>query len=212
MLANSQIRARAREVLGGKIFGDAWLAAVLIVFISTAMTSAASTIPFGSMIILGPVSVGVVGVWLRVTRTGEKAAVNQMFDGFKDFGGNLVLGLMISLFIALWTLLFIIPGIVKGLSYSMAFHIKCDHPEYTWKQCIEESKKITYGHKKQLFCLLLSFIGWILLGTLCLGIGVLWVSPYIAISTAIFYEQIKGDESVAECVAEAAASEETITL
>ena len=211
MVTNSQIRARAREILGGKIFGEKWLAAVLIVFIFTVITSAASTIPGGGIILLGPLSVGVVGAFLYIIRTGEKAKTEQMFTGFKDFGGNLVLGLMVTLFTVLWTLLFIIPGIVKGLSYSMAFYIKKDHPEYTWKQCIEESKQMTYGHKGQLFCLYLSFIGWEILGVLCLGVGLLWVTPYVYASTAEFYNQLKGPDPILD-EQSADADEETLAL
>lgn len=211
MMTNSQIRARAREVLGGKIFGEKWLCALLVCLVSGVITAIAGFIPIAAILIAGPISVGVAGVFLRAARTGEKMSVNDMFAGFKDFAGNLVLGLMVTLFTVLWTLLFIIPGIVKGLSYSMAFYIKNDHPEYTWKQCIEESKKMTYGHKGQLFGLYLSFIGWEILGFLCLGVGLLWVYPYISTSTAEFYNQLKGPDATLD-EQSADAGEETLAL
>lgn len=211
MVTNSQIRARAREILGGKIFGEKWLCALLVCLVSGVITAIAGFIPIAAILIAGPIGVGVAGVFLRAARTGEKMSVNDMFSGFKDFAGNLVLDLMVTLFTVLWTLLFIIPGIVKGLSYSMAFYIKNDHPEYTWKQCIEESKKMTYGHKGQLFCLGLSFIGWAILGLLCLGIGLLWVAPYMSASTAEFYNQLKGPEPTLD-EQPADAGEETLAL
>lgn len=207
MLTNSQIRARAREVLGGKIFGEKWLFALLICLVSSAITAVAGLIPIAAILVAGPLAVGISGVFLRATRTGEKMSVNDMFAGFKDFAGNLVLDLIITLFTVLWTLLFIIPGIIKGLSYSMAFYIKNDHPEYKWKQCIEESKQMTKGHKGQLFCLYLSFIGWVLLGLLCFGVGLLWVAPYISTSTAEFYNQLKGDDVFANTETETPAAE-----
>ena len=211
MLTNTQIKARARTTLGGKIFGERWMAGVLIIFIFTVITSAAGVIPFASLLISGPLSVGVAGAFLYVMRTGEKAKTEDMFAGFKDFGKNFVLGLLISLFTVLWSLLFIVPGIIKGLSYSMAYYIKNDHPEYDWKQCIEESKKMTYGHKGQLFCLYLSFIGWYFLGALCLGIGTLWVTPYVSASTAEFYIQLRGKDMF-EGSHTATLDEETLSL
>ena len=211
MVTNSQIRARARETLGGKIFGEKWLYALIVCLVSGLITTIAGIIPIAAILIAGPIGVGVAGIFLRATRTGEKMSVNDMFDGFKDFAGNLILGLMVTLFTLLWTLLFIIPGIVKGLSYSMAFYIKCDHPEYDWKQCIEESKKMTYGHKGQLFWLQLSFIGWEILGLLCFGVGLLWVTPYVYTSTAEFYNQLKGPEAPLD-EQSADAGEETLAL
>ena len=212
MMTNSQIRARAREALGGKIFGEQWLYAVVIALIVAAISGTCGFIPFAGILLLGPLSVGVAGVFMAIAKTGEKANINKAFDGFRgDFAGNLILGLMIDIFVVLWTLLFIIPGIVKALAYSMAYYIKCDHPEYTWKECINASKQMTKGHKGQLFCLYLSFIGWAFLGALCLGVGTLWVTAYMNTATAEFYNQLKGPEAtIDEQTAEAA--EETVAL
>ena len=85
----------------------------------------------------------------------------EIFEGFKaDFVGNFLLGFLQSLFIALWSMLFVIPGIVKQYSWSMAYYVKIDHPDYDWRACLDESKRITMGHKGELFLLDLSFIGW----------------------------------------------------
>ena len=75
----------------------------------------------------------------------------------------------------------------------MAYYIMVDHPEYTWKQCLDESQKMMKGHKGQLFCLDLSFIGWYIVGMLCLGLGVLWVYPYHHVARTEFYHALKGD-------------------
>lgn len=190
---NSQIRAKAREALGNSIFSENWLLALVAVFIMTAIISAASSfIPFAAVILTGPLTIGLASIFLKVVRTGEKIQIGDEFKGFNEFGGNVLLGFMISLFTFLWSLLLIIPGIVKYYAYSMAYYIKLDNPEYTWKECIEESKRMTNGYKAQLFCLDLSFIGWLLLGTLCCGIGTLWVTPYMEASHAAFYNELKG--------------------
>lgn len=193
MLSNSQLRAKARNVLENNIFGNAWLMALVVCLISDLINGVASSIPFASLIIAGPIAVGISGVFLSTVRTGEAPKVEKMFDGFKDFVSNMLLGLLLAIFTFLWSLLFIIPGIIKGYAYSMAYYIKVDHPEYDWKQCIKESQEMMRGHKWRLFCLQFSFIGWILLGLLACGIGLLWVSPYMTAANAEFYEDLKNN-------------------
>ena len=96
----------------------------------------------------------------------------------------------------LWSLLFVIPGIVKACSYAMTFYIKAENPNLTATEAITESRKMMDGHKLDYFFLQLSFIGWYIVGAICLGIGVLWVNTYREASNAIFYEHIKGVPTV----------------
>lgn len=189
-----QIKERAKSLLGNNLFGNIWLMAVLVCFISTAAISVAgSLLPgLGTILISGPISYGLAWVFLGLARGSNDVKIEDLFKGFtNDFVKNFVLGFMISLFTALWSLLFIIPGIIKGLAYSMAFYIRLDHPEYDWRTCINQSERMMEGHKADLFVQQLSFIGWILIGSLLCGIGVLWVTPYISLSQAVFYEDVK---------------------
>ena len=121
----------------------------------------------------------------------------MFFDGFvKDFGGNFLLFFMSGLFVALWSLLFIIPGIVASYSYAMSYYIKNDHPEYKWNECIKESKKMMKGYKWKLFCLDLSFIGWrIVAFFIPFGIGTLFLNPYTHAAYAAFYEELKAQNN-----------------
>lgn len=80
-----------------------------------------------------------------------------------------------------------IPAIVKSLEYSMIPYLLAEHPEMSTEQAFAASKYLTDGHKGHLFVLELSFIGWILLGMLCCGIGVIFVMPYILASEAEAY-------------------------
>jgi uncharacterized membrane protein len=144
------------------------------------------------IILGGFLSFGLARVFLQLVRgQKDKVEIGDLFSGSEHFGSLLVLNLLIGLFTFLWSLLFIIPGIIKSYAYSMAFYIKHDHPEYDWKQCMDESQRYMKGHKWQLFCLDFSFIGWILLGALCCGIGTLWVTPYQYAARANFYENLK---------------------
>ena len=207
-LTSAQLRAKARALLGGGIFANNWLMALVAALIVSAIYSVASSFFVGALILHGPLYVGLAYLFIKLVRTGEKIKIEDTFVGFKDFGNNLLLGLMQTIFIFLWTLLFIIPGIVKTYAYSMVFYIKNDHPEYTWKQCMNESKAMMKGNKWKLFCLEFSFIGWILLSILTCGIGVLWVSPYMEASKAAFYNELKGEAPAEEAPVEEAPVEE----
>ena len=193
-MTRKELKARARDQLGNKIFGNAWLMAMLACLIFTALTGAAgSIIPgIGAVIVVGPMTYGLNKMFLKQARDGQPMDLGEIFNGFtEDFGGTLLIGLMTLIFTALWTLLLIVPGIIKGLSYSMATYIKADYPEYDWKQCMDQSQAMMKGHKGELFMLYLSFIGWFIVGALCLGVGTLWVVPYLQASEAQFYEGIK---------------------
>jgi uncharacterized membrane protein len=170
----------------------AWLLSVGVVLVYSLISGAASSlIGIGLLIIGGPLTLGLIGYFLRKAR-GENAAIENLFDGFKNFSSALVLFILQSIFIFLWTLLLIIPGIIKSLSYSMAFFILHDNPNMSGMEAITASRKMMNGYKVKLFCLYFSFIGWFLLCILTFGIGFLWLYPYILQSTAIFYEDIKG--------------------
>lgn len=195
-MTRAEIKERAKVALGNKIFGANWGMAVLAVFLQAIIVYAVGAVPgvggILSVLLYGPISVGVAGIFLNQSRTLQQIDVGNMFGGFsKDFGGNLLLGLMIRLFTVLWSLLFIIPGIVKMYAYSMAFYIKNDHPDYDWKKCMDESQIMMNGHKSELFVLDLSFIGWYIVGSFCLGIGVLWVNAYMEATHAEFYNSLK---------------------
>lgn len=96
-----------------------------------------------------------------------------------------------ALFGFLWTLLFIIPGIIKAYSYFMVPYILSDNPNIGYKRALRLSMDMTEGYKFQLFVLQLSFLGWYLLGILCCGIGVLFVTPYYEATMAEMYITIR---------------------
>lgn len=180
-------RARAREQLGNSIFGNEWVMALVVCLIADLLLSVASFMFVLVILIAGPLAVGQCMAFTRQAREG-KMKIEDLFGGFSEnFSGRLLLGLLESIFIFLWSLLFLIPGIVKSYSYSMAFYISMDHPEYDWKQCIDESRRMMNGRKMRLFCLDLSFLGWMIVGILTCGIGLLWVAPYMEAAHTQFY-------------------------
>ena len=145
---------------------------------------------------LSVVSVGFTIFTLNtIRRTGPVFA--SLLDGFGMMPRLLWLIILQYFFIALWSLLFVIPGIVAAYRYSMAVYIMIDHPELSAMDCIRESKRMTYGYKSQLFQLDLSFILWLLLsGMPVIGYAVqVYLTPYMETARALYYERIRGPEN-----------------
>ena len=190
----AELKARARAQLGGGIFQNAWMTALAACLLIGLISAAAGSIlpGIGMLLVIGPLEYGQAYLFLKQARDGQKMQLGDMFRGFQDdFGGTFLIGLMMGIFTFLWSLLLFIPGVVKYYSYSMAYYVKLDHPEYGWKACIDESRRMMNGHKFEKFVLDLSFIGWSIVGSLCLGIGTLWVTPYMAATEAHFYEYVR---------------------
>ena len=190
----AELKARARAQLGGGIFQNLWMMGLAVCLLIGLLESAATTIlpAIGALIVIGPLEYGQAYIFLKQARDRQPVQLGDMFRGFQDdFGGTFLIGFLSQLFVALWSLLFLIPGIVKSYAYSMAYYVKLDHPDYGWKACIDESRRLMNGHKWEKFVLDLSFLGWILVGALCLGVGTLWVTPYMAATEAQFYEYVR---------------------
>lgn len=196
-----ELKRRARVQLGGNIFGSRWLYAVVVelvlfLVLGTAIrlggNMSGSTLSIGLELLLGgPLEYAAGYLFLKQARDDQPMDLKELLKGFReDFGGLFLLNLMRSLFVALWSLLFVIPGIIAEYSYAMSFFIRVDHPEYDWNTCLRESKRMMKGHKMDYFVLELSFLGWRIVGALCLGVGTLWVNSYIRATQAQFYEQL----------------------
>lgn len=143
-------------------------------------------------IALIPLSTAVLWFYLALARY-EGPQISDVFTIFKDANRYFKLigaALLVGIFVFLWSLLLLIPGIIKALSYSQTFLLLKDHPEYTVLEAITESRKRMKGYKWKYFLLNLSFIGWGILCIFTLGIGFLWLTPYLYTSTAIFYNEV----------------------
>jgi len=189
MTENVVLMKQAREALSGKwgIAIGAFLVYILIV-ISIQIIPIFGAI--ASVFITGPMSLGLAIFSLNLSRS-QDAKLEQIFEGFNRFGVSLVAYLLMVLFILLWMLLLIIPGIIAALSYSMTFYILAEDNSIGAMEAIDKSKKMMDGYKWKYFCLGLRFLGWALLCILTLGIGFLWLVPYMQVSMANFYDDIK---------------------
>ena len=197
MISNAQIRARARAVLGNNIFSSEWLYAIIIVLAVSALNAALGATVIGTLIVYGLLMCATAAYFSgRVRNTNDYKNLGVTIDAVKtEPVENIICGLLYSVFIALWTMLFIVPGIVKSCSYAMTFYVKNDNPGMSANDAITESRRLMDGYKMQYFLLQLSFIGWMIVGTLCLGVGTLWVSAYMETARATFYEEVKAAKS-----------------
>lgn len=187
---NSEIKTRAKEAMKNN-----WGTAILVFIVYGLINSALSATGIGA-IATGLLTVGFSAFFLTVVRT-KTASFDVFFNGFTEYlGTKFVSMLLVQLYTMLWSLLFIIPGIVKSFSYAMTPYILLDKPELSATEAINESRSMMDGHKMELFLLDLSFIGWILLSMLTCGILVLYVTPYMQAAHAEFYRTLKGDDKV----------------
>ena len=161
------------------------------------MTSWSSLSTLLRVFLFNVLTVGFYVAFLKLLRTGDDRLTTNMFEiSFRNYWHKLWGMLLMHIFIILWSLLFLIPGIVKAFSYAMTPYILEENPELGANEAIDRSRAMMKGHKFDLFWLYLSFIGWFILCCLTLGIGFLWLTPYMETATAAFYEDVKADYEV----------------
>lgn len=187
----TEIRSEARLSLKGN-----WGMAVVTFLVFGIITGVIGIIPWIGWILsllALPLSFGLAVAFLNNARTKQGAKVETLFEGFYDYGRIFGTMLLQSVYTFLWSLLLVIPGIIKQFSYAMTPFILKDNPELKFNGAIEKSMAMMRGYKWKLFCLCLSFIGWAILCVLTLGIGYLWLGPYIQQSLAHFYLEVKAE-------------------
>ena len=186
---NRELMTRARSQLAGK-----WGIAVGVTFIYMAILIVLNFIPLigwlAAVLISGPLVLGITTFFLSLAR-GREVTVGTLFEGFSFFINALLTYILMTIFLLLWTLLLIVPGIMKAFSYALTFFIMSDDKSVNGTAAITRSKEMMQGNRWKLFCLGCRFIGWALLCLLTLGIGFLWLCPYISTSIANFYDDVR---------------------
>jgi uncharacterized membrane protein len=162
----------------------------LYAVISSVLSGATAGI--AALFLMPPLTVGYSFFSLRVYR-GETGDIGDALTmGFQNYGKTLVGILWMYLFTFLWSLLLIIPGIIKGIAYSMTPYILAERDDVSAKDALILSMQMTQGHKAEIFVMMLSFIGWWLLTALTFGIlAFFYTGPYMSISLAGIYEELK---------------------
>ena len=150
---------------------------------------------FLGLIFVGfPLMVGLVNSFKKLLTTGDdRVTENEFKIGFGNWLHHVWGYLLRSIFTFLWTLLFLIPGIVKSLAYAMTNYILVDYPELSANRAIDLSQEMMDGHKYDLLYLYLGFAGWYILSIFTLGIGLFWLIPYAQTAQASFYQDVKAE-------------------
>lgn len=180
-----------------------------------------------SVVITVPLSYGLVISMMKLNDDTEVGCLDFLSTGFSNFGKSwsvtlqtiirliipiilVVVALIILMYGAytenvLWGvlgfilyLLALIYAIIKQFSYRLAYFVLSDNPEMTGKEAVLKSAELMNGKVWSLFCLNLSFIGWAILSVFTLGIGMLWLEPYIKISEINFYRNLVGEVNSTE--------------
>lgn len=126
----------------------------------------------------------------------HKTEIGQLFYGFKGGRYGSVVWIMFfkNLSIFLWSLLLIVPGIIKSFAYMMVPYITAENTELDRKRVMQMSEDMMRGHKMEAFILELSFIGWEILGAFTWGlVNVFWTMPYKKATYAEFYSALKAE-------------------
>lgn len=189
----AELKAVAKQQIKGKI-GILFLISLVISIISGLASSIVAPL---ALLVTAAFSLSTARVYLTVSRDYD-VTVKDAFSGFDDFWSAFKVTFLQGLFTMLWSFLFIIPGIIKGISYSMALYILAENKGKSARECIKESMEMTNGHKMELFVLSLSFIGWFFLIGITFGIAAIWVVPYMNTTLANAYQKLKPAQSVEE--------------
>ena len=149
-----------------------------------------------SFFVFGPMQVGMVRYYME-SRNGT-SSFGQLFYGFKRNYMNTATAIFLTnLFVSLWSLLLVVPGIIKGLAWSQVPYILAENPNLSGARARAISAQMTDGQKWEIFVLQLSFLGWILLGSLLCGIGLFFVEPYVQATYAELYAKLR-DRALSE--------------
>ncbi len=188
------LKERAKEQIRGKIW-DLLLITLIVSLISGVVNGILALIPgvgtVGTLVVTAPLSISVCKIYLDLVNYGKKPEIADIFYGYSDFGSSVLVVIITALFTFLWSLLFVVPGIIKAISYSQAYYIIAENKGISATEAINRSKAMMHGHKMDYFVLQLSFIGWGLLGVITFGIAFIWIAPYMNATYTNFYNSIK---------------------
>ena len=185
-----ELKTKAKKAIEGKV-GILFV----IYFVAMVVVGAASGLTYGAGAILltGGVLISMATIYLALINKNKKPVVEDLLIGYK--GDNFARGLLgyirFQVFVVLWSLLLVVPGIIKSLSYSQMFFLMADNPKTDAAEAQRKSIAMMDGHKGELFVLQLSFIPWYLLVCITFGLAAIYVGPYIQATMTEYYKYLK---------------------
>lgn len=187
----AELKALAKQQIKGNI-GILFVIMLLVALITGAVGGIIPGVGAAAVtFVLAPAfSLSIYSIYLALAQ-GKKPEIKDMFGGFSDFWSAFKVTFLVGLFTSLWSLLFVIPGIVKACSYSQAMYILAENPKMSAREAINRSKEMMEGHKMDYFVLNLSFIGWAFLAPFTFGLLYIWLVPYMQATLTNFYNSVK---------------------
>ena len=191
MKTRAEIKELARLNFSGCYWPCVGVAVIMPLFLAACSSF---SLGLGALILSGPILAGMNFFFVQVFQGfGDTVDLGTPFSvGFTDFGRKLGGYLWMVLMIYLWTLLLVVPGIIKSFAYSQTVYILSDCPNVRAQDALKLSQRIMYGHKWELFVFQLSFIGWAMLSSFTFGLlGIFYVMPYYHTALAGFYLEVR---------------------
>lgn len=185
-----QLKALAKQQYKGHV-GVLFLITVVVIVMSLMVATIPKVgVAMALCVVLPVFNMGIITVYLNLMNC-MTPEVAELFVQFKNIWPVFKVTVLRFGLTFLWSLLLVIPGIIKAYSYSMSMYILAEDPKIGALEAIQRSKAMMDGHKMEFFMLHLSFVGWYLLCAVTFGIAAVWVVPYVSATNANFYNSIK---------------------
>ena len=188
------LKAKAKMDIRGKIWNLLGVSLIIYIVIF-AISFILGFIPgVGSLlavIVSAPLTLSLIKIYLAIANEDKTPQIADAFCGYDDWKSAMKLYLLMLVYVFLWSLLLLIPGIIKSYAYSQAYFILAENKGMSAREALRRSEQMMNGRKMDFFILSLSFIGWSLLGALTFGIAYIWILPYMQATYANFYNSIK---------------------
>lgn len=190
------------------VLRDYWLQAIIVTFIVWILTDAYTqqnavditqhggeierfnTANLLSLILTGPLSLGVARFYMVMEKGKKDLNFYMIFDSFKEFKRTFLFHILSTIFIILWTCLFIVPGVIAAIRYSMAYYLMAENPNMEAMEALRKSSDLMKGNKWDYLEFCFSFLGWFFLCLITMGIGFLFLVPYFQLSKLYFYRSL----------------------
>jgi len=143
-----------------------------------------------SWLVEAVLAMAAITVYLKMSRSPDPVSFRDFIEGLNLWGRAVLAALWQWLWIFLWSMLFVIPGIVKAVAYSQTEFIIAEYKDVSVAQAVRISKTITQGHKGDIFVTMLSFLGWAVLAGMTFGIGFIFLSPYYNMTMTNVYHAL----------------------
>lgn len=203
MSTRVELKSHAKNQLKGKwglAIGGMFVAGILIPIITNLISRLVSEslilsiiVCLVSIVIDVTIGVGMCRFSLNYADENKKPEFGDIFSQFKVIHKAIGLYILMFIIIMVGLILLVVPGIIFTYMFSQSFFILADDNSKSIIECLKESANMMKGHKFEYFVLVLSFLGWIILGLIPLGIGLLWVLPYMNVTVAAYYLEVKNN-------------------